>query len=348
MTKHSTRRLVKSFAAAAAVLGLGLSMTACSGDGGSGGSGDADTLNVGQISDSIAFFPLYVAEENGYFDDEGVNLGERPRLGTGAKLAAALTSGSIDVAAGVITDAFNLHENNDKTRITGSLVTEYYVDIIVGPDYEGPGADAPLEERVKSLVGKNIGITGPGSGTEALVKYLFQSVDKDPAKDSTLVNLGGSTTGALGALSEGQVDALAFFQPVGQMAESQDVGEIYISPQRGDIAEMAGQLHGALFSTTTALDAKSEQIKGFNKAIDSALGFISDNPDDAAKLLKTYLKATDQETVDALIKLLPEEMATSTTVPKDGYEKAVNFHVDSGLIPEGPAYDDIVWDEVKE
>lgn len=348
MTTHNGRKLWRSVAAVVAVASLGFSATACSSAGGRGGSDDAAVLNVGQISDSIAFFPLYVAEENGYFDDEGVNLGERPRLGTGAKLAAALTSGSIDVAAGVITDAFNLHENDDTTRITGSLVTEYYVDIIVGEDYDGPGADAPLEERVKSLVGKNIGITGPGSGTEALVTYLFGTIDKDPSQDATLVNLGGSTTGAIGALSEGQVDALAFFQPVGQMAETQDVGEIYISPQRGDIPDMAGQLHGALFSTTTALEAKTEQIEGFNKAIDSALGFIADNPDDAAKLLKTYLKATDQDTVDALIKLLPEEMATSTIVPKDGYEKAVNFHVDSGLIDSGPAYDDIVWDEVKE
>jgi NitT/TauT family transport system substrate-binding protein len=348
MTKHSWRRLWRSFAAAAMVLSLGVSATACASGGAGGGGESADVLNVGQISDSISFFPLYVAEENGYFDDEGVTLGERPRLGTGAKLGAALTSGSIDVAAGVITDAFNLHENNDNTRITGSLVTEYYVDIIVGDDFEDPGADAPLEERVQSLVGKNIGITGPGSGTEALVKHLFGTIDKNPSKDSTLVNLGASTTGAIGALSEGQVDALAFFQPVGQMAESQGVGEIYVSPQRGDIPEMAGQLHGTLFSTTTAIDNKPEQIQGFNKAIDSALGFIADNPDDAAKLLKTYLKATDQDTVDALIKLLPEEMATSTTVPEDGYEKAVDFHIDSGLIPEGLAYSDIVWGEVKE
>jgi NitT/TauT family transport system substrate-binding protein len=348
MMKHSWSKFWRPLAAAVLVFGFGVSATACS-SGETGGGGDsADALNVGQISDSISFFPLYVAEENGYFDDEGVTLGERPRLGTGAKLGAALTSGSIDIAAGVITDALNLYENNDKTRITGSLVTEYYVDIIVSDDFDGPGPDAPLEERVQSLVGKNIGITGPGSGTEALVKYLFGTIDKDPSKDSTLVNLGASTTGAIGALSEGQVDALAFFQPVGQMAESRSVGKNYISPQRGDIPEMAGQLHGTLFSTTTAIDGKQEQVQGFNKAIDSALEFIADNPDDAAKLLKTYLKATDQDTVDALIKLLPEEMATSTAVSEDGYEKAVDFHMDSGLIPKGPAYSDIVWDEVKE
>lgn len=345
MSNSRKTRLRTAFIAAAAVVAVSCSTSACSSG---AGDGESDTLNVGQISDSVAFFPLYVAEENGYFDDEGVNLGERPRLGTGAKLAAALTSGSIDIAAGVVTDAFNLHENNDEARITGSLVTEYYVDIIVSDNYDGPAADASLDEKVSSLVGKKIGITGPGSGTEALVTYLFNQIDQDPSKDATLVNLGGSTTGAIGALSEGQVDALAFFQPVGQMAETQDIGEIYISPQRGDVPDMEGQLHGTLFSTTTALESKKDQVEGFNRAIDSALGFISEHPDEAADLLKTYLKATDQDTVDALIEVLPEEMATSTTVPQDGYQKAADFHVDSGLISEVPKYDDIVWDTVGE
>src|ERR671933_2970577 len=53
---------------------------------GSSSSGGAMKLNVGQISDSIAFFPFYVAERRGDFKDEGVTLGDRPRLGTGGKL----------------------------------------------------------------------------------------------------------------------------------------------------------------------------------------------------------------------------------------------------------------------
>lgn len=342
--KHTFGQTLRRAVTVSVVAGLALTATGCGG----GAGADSDTLNVGQISDSVAFFPLHVAEENGYFDDEGVNLGERPRLGTGAKLAAALSSGSIDVAAGVVTDAFNLYETNDAARLTGSLVTEYYVDIVVGPEFDGPGTEAPLEERVAALVGKNIGITGPGSGTSALVTDLFRSVDKDASKDATLVNLGAVPTAAIGALSSGQVDALAFFQPVGQIAEAQGVGEIYISPQRGDIPSLKGALHGALFSTTSALEGKQEQIQGFNRAIDKALNFIAENPDEASVLLKDYLGATDEATVQALIEVLPAEMATSTKVTKSSYETASTFHIGSGLIDEAPAYEDFIWNEVSE
>jgi NitT/TauT family transport system substrate-binding protein len=108
-------------------------------------------LNVGQISNSVAFLPLFIAEHKGYFAAEGVQLGERPRLGTGAKVAAALKGGSIDLGAGVITDAFNLAKIDDGTRIVTSLVTEYYVDVVVPPSFEEPDT---LEDRIAALVGK--------------------------------------------------------------------------------------------------------------------------------------------------------------------------------------------------
>jgi ABC-type nitrate/sulfonate/bicarbonate transport system substrate-binding protein len=324
--------------AAVAAVGVALGLSGCSG----GAGGDDDVLNVGQISDSVAFFPLYVAEQNGYFEEEGVTLGERPRLGTGAKLAAALTSGSIDVAAGVITDAFNLANSDDNTLLTGSLVTEYYVDIIVGPDFEQ--SSGSLEDKIKSLEGTNIGITGPGSGTEALVNYLFDQVGLDPESDATLVNLGGQPSSAIGALESGQVDALAFFQPAGQMAETQGTGEIYISPQRGDVPDMAGALHGVTFSTQTAIDAKPELIAGFNVAIDKALKFIAENPDEAAELLASYLGESSPETVDALAELLPEEMSPGVAVSQESYDIAAKFHEESGLVASTPDYADFVWE----
>lgn len=312
-----------------------------------GGDSDPDVLNVGQISDSVAFFPLHVAEENGYFEEEGVQLGERPRLGTGAKLAAALTSGSIDVAAGVLTDTFNLAENNPDTRLTGSLVTEYYVDVVTAPDFEGD-PDAPLEEKIQALEGKNIGITGPGSGTEALLIYLFEQAGMDANADATLVNLGGVPSSAIGALSSGQVDALAFFQPTGQMAEAEGAGEIYLSPQRGDVPDMSGALHGTLFSTSDVIENKSEQIEGFNRAINRALEFIETDPEGTEELLSSYMDGTDPEALEALNEILPQEFATSTQVQQDAFGVATDFHMESGLVEEAPAYDELVWSEVRE
>jgi NitT/TauT family transport system substrate-binding protein len=296
-------------------------------------------LNVGQISDSVAFFPLFIAEARGYFAAEGLRLGERPRLGTGAKVAAALKSGSIDLGAGVITDAFNLAKIDDGTRIVTSLVTEYYVDVVVPPSFPEPAA---LTDKVATLVGKRIGITGPASGTEALVKYLFGSIGRNAATDSTLVNLGGATTAAIGALKSRRVDALAFFQPIAQQAEAAQVGKIYISPARGDVPSLRGALHGVTFSTSKLLDRKKEEIEGFQRAMQRALQDLHGDPKRARELLGQYLKDTDPKALDALVPILAAEIPPSPSVRREAYQTALKFHLDSGLIRKGPAYDGII------
>lgn len=296
-------------------------------------------LNVGQISDSVAFFPLFIAEEKGYFAAEGVQLGERPRLGTGAKVAAALKGGSIDLGAGVITDAFNLAKIDDGTRIVTSLVTEYYVDIVVPPSFEEP---ATVEEKIAALVGKRIGITGPGSGTEALVNYLFTSIGRTAATDATLVNLGGAATAAIGALSADRVDALAFFQPIAQQAEAAGAGRTFISPVRGDVPALRGALHGVVFSTRKLLDRKPAELAGFNRAIARALGDIHGDPAQVRDLLGRYLQKTDAAALDALVPILAREVPRTPQLERGSYDTARTFHLDSGLVKKAPTFEEVL------
>lgn len=294
-------------------------------------------LNIGQISNSVAFFPLFIAETNGYLTDEGIKVGDRPRLGTGAKVAAALKSGSVDLGAGVITDAFNLARIDEGTRLVSSLVTEYYVDVVVAPSLN-VASDAPLQEKVRSLVGKRIGITGPGSGTEALVTYLFSAIGRDSATDATLVNLGSSSTSAIGALTSDRVDALAFFQPIGQQAEAVGAGRIFISPARGDVPALAGALHGVVFSTEKLLRRKQKELQGFQRAMRRAQDDIHGDPQGARALLGEYLKTTNPKALDAMIPILSREVPASPEPKRGPYQTASRFHLDSGLVDEVPGY----------
>lgn len=337
MVRHIERRtLLKSFAATSALL-----TPAVAGCAKRQSTTKAGTLNIGQISNSVAFFPLFIAEEKGYFKDEHIKLGDRPRLGTGAKVAAALKSGSIDLGAGVLTDAFNLAQNDPGTRVLSSLVTEYYVDIVVGSSFDAPGGKASLEERIKSLVGKKIGITGPGSGTEALVEYLFDRVGRKAKTDATLVNLGSAATSAIGALKSGRVDALSFFQPIGQQVEADGSGRILISPAAGDVPEMKGALHGVVFSTEKLLKKKSDEAAGFQRAMKRAQGDVHGDPDKVRELLEKYLKDTNGKALDALVPILRKEMPTSPSVERGPYETARRFHRKSGLVKKAPTFEEI-------
>lgn len=322
---------------------LTATLAACSGAGAPSSTDDSLTLNVGQISNSVAFFPLFIAENEGYFTDEGLTLGaNRPRMGTGAKLAAALQSGSIDVGAGVMTDAFNLSKVNDGTRIVGDLVNSYYVDVVVGSGFDGPDVTAPLSDRIEALRGKTIGVTGPGSGTEALIKYLLAQENIDPASDVTLVNLGADGSAAIGALTTERVDALVFFQPIGQQAETTGVGSIYISPARGDIPDLKGVSHGIVFTTQGVLDKKGPAVAAFLRGIQRAEELIVNDAAETERLLALYQDSLDPATLKALVPIIQSEVAATPQPNESGYKKSVDFHLQTGLFDDAPAFADIV------
>jgi NitT/TauT family transport system substrate-binding protein len=323
---------------------VGLSVASCGGTGTTSSTTNSMTLNVGQISDSVAFFPFYVAEQQSYFKDEGVTLASRPRLGTGAKVATALAAGSIDIGGGVITDAFDLAKVDSQVKIIGSLVNGYYVDITVSKSFEratGLTASSPLASKVNALRGKKIGITGPGSGTEALMIYLFKQQGLDVKRDATLVNLGSDNTAALAALRAGRVDALSFFSPVGQAAELQGIGDILISPMRGDISAMQGQLHGVFYTLQSVINAKSKAIQAFIRAIGRAEAYIHNNSDKALVLLENYLHM-NQQIAKAVLTAMAPVYPQSPRIDPQGYNIAAQFHVQAGLINAAPSYNTMV------
>jgi ABC-type nitrate/sulfonate/bicarbonate transport system substrate-binding protein len=325
--------------AVAALLALLVAVAGCAE---SGSTAAPNVLNVGQISNSVAFFPLFVAEKKGYFEQEGVTLGERPRLGTGAKVAAALKAGSIDLGAGVMTDALNLASVDDRTRLTATLVDRYYVDVVVSDKPGWPANSASLEDRIKALRGKKIGITGPGSGTEALVTFLFAQAGLRPDTDAELVNLGSTASAVLGALKAGRVDALAFFQPIAQQAEATGIGRTYISPVRGDVPQLATVAHGVVFTTQPILDRKGKEVAAFQRAIERAQRLINDTPGEVGALLTEYLEGIDPKALAALTPIVSEEIPPRIGFTRDAYDTAIEFHRKTGLVKRFPSYEDIV------
>jgi ABC-type nitrate/sulfonate/bicarbonate transport system substrate-binding protein len=350
LTGRITKR--RSFALLATLLAASLaaacssssSSTPAGGTGSSSGSANL-TLNYGQISNSIAFFPVYVAQHEGYFAAEHLTVGPTPFpiLGTGAKVAAALAGGSIDVGGSVMTDAFNLAKANQSPQVIGALVNAYYIDIVVGEKAHVAPAGAGLMQKIKSLKGLKIGITGPGSGTSALITYLFDLAGMNPQTDATLVNLGGNSAAVLDALKSGQVDAVSYAQPLGQEAALSGVGSIYISPSRGDIPSLAGDVQGVIFTNSAVLADKKQAVEAFVTGVAKAEELIhTASTATVGKLLTDYLPTLTPAMVAAVIPLLHAEMPATPAISGQAYQIAASFHKATGLFPNPPPYGSII------
>jgi NitT/TauT family transport system substrate-binding protein len=305
---------------------------------------DSMTLNVGQLNDSINFFPLYVAEQLGYFKAQGLTLGARPRLQTDPNIISALENGSIDIGGGTITGAFDMTRLDWSARIIGALTNGYVVDIVVSKRFEQQThltEASPLAAKVAALRGKKIAMTGPGSGTEALLIYLFRQQGMNAQKDATLVNLGSNQKAALAALTSNRVDALSFFSPIGQVVEAQKIGDLFISPDRGDVPGLRGDVHGIFYTRQTVIETKPRAVAAFIRGVAQAESYIQSHPTQAETLLSSYLKLGKSVSKAVYVATSPV-WAKNPQLNQSSYNVAATFHVQAGLISTAPTYSKLV------
>ncbi len=251
---------------------IGVSLAACGGSS-TTSSSNSMTLSFAQDTTSASFFTLYVAQQENFFKAQGLTLNPATPavLGNGTKVTAAIETNAFELAGGTITDPFTLSRVNAHIKILGALMDTFTDDIVVSKQFEqetGLTEASPLEAKVKALVGKKIGIAAPGTVTEAFLIYLFKQYGLDAQRDATLVTLGNalSPTG-IAAMSAGHVDALSFPPPTGQVAETRGIGNIFISPARGDVPAVQGMPYTVIWAKQSVIDAKPKAIRAFIRAI---------------------------------------------------------------------------------
>jgi NitT/TauT family transport system substrate-binding protein len=194
---------------------------------------------------------------------------------------------------------------------------------------------------VDALRGRKIAMTGPGSGTEALLIYLFRQQGMDAHKDATLVNLGSDQPAALAALRSGRVDALSFFSPIGQIVEAQGIGDLFISPDNGDVPALRGDVHGLFYTRQAVIDSKPRAVAAFIRAVAQAESYIQSQPAKAKVLLSKYLKL-GKSVSNAVYAATSPVWAKDPQINQSSYNVAAKFHVQAGLISVAPTYNALV------
>lgn len=305
----------------------------------------ATAFSVGQIGNSIAFFPVFVAQNQGFFRDAGLDV-TLTAFQSGTLVGTAVTSGSVDAGCGVITDVFALLRAGRSAKVIGSLVDGYYIDIIASNQLLAAtklSRASRLADRIDALKGKKIGITGPGSGTEALIVYLLKSRNIDPTRDVELVNMGTDQAAILVALRTGRIDGVSFAWPLSMIVETQNVGKALIVPAAGDVPAMRGEVQGVMYARDEVLRRKEDDLVAFVHAIGRAEALIRQDPTRMRALLKQYdanmSDASTDKLFDAYLPILPNQARVGVAA----YEKAVAFHRAIGYITgSGVNYGDVV------
>ena len=193
------RRLVLS-AASAAVAGLALPFAARA----QAVEKPKLTLAVGG-KNLLYYLPLTIAETQGYFKAEGLDITIADFAG-GSRALQALVGGSADIVSGAFEHTINMQVKGQRLR---AFVLEGRApQIVLGinpktmPNYRSPA----------DLKGKKLGVTAPGSSTNVLANFVLGKAGLKPA-DVSIVGVGAGS-GAVAAMRSGQIDAISNLDPV--------------------------------------------------------------------------------------------------------------------------------------
>jgi NitT/TauT family transport system substrate-binding protein len=155
---------------------------------------------------SFYYLPLTVAEQLGYFREEGLNIKISDFAG-GAVALRAVVGGSADVVSGAYEHTINLQS---KKQIFRAFVAQGRLPQIA---FGVASAKAGQFKSLKDLKGMKVGVSAPGSSTHNLVKQLLSKAGLDPAKDVAIVGVGLGAQ-AVAAIKSGQIDAISNTDPV--------------------------------------------------------------------------------------------------------------------------------------
>jgi NitT/TauT family transport system substrate-binding protein len=155
---------------------------------------------------SFYYLPITIAERQGYFRDEGLNIKISDFAG-GAVALRAVVGGSADVVSGAYEHTISLQS---KKQYFQAFVAQGRLPQIA---FGVASAKAASVKSFKDLKGMKVGVSAPGSSTHNLVKQLLTKGGLDPNKDVAVIGVGLGAT-AINALKSGQIDAISNTDPV--------------------------------------------------------------------------------------------------------------------------------------
>ncbi len=257
-----------------------------------GAEGHAEKIRTSTPSGSLNYLSIYVAEEKGFFKDEGLE--NETVVIPGPTGIAALLSGDVDYsgAGGSGMRAAIKGAPIKAIMFQTEKVTWYLVT-------------APSITKISELKGKKIAIGAIGDTLDTLVTTLMER-EGVSAKEITRIAMGPSAITRISAVRTDSVQATAL-----------DPGSTVIAEKEGlRILTYLGDLFPFPFQGFMTTDKKiaedSSQIKRWLKAMIRALIFIRQRPEEAADVgtkrlqLKNINRPMVIEGVKRFVRALPE------------------------------------------
>ena len=230
------------------------------------GKQETATVRLSEVTHSVFYAPQYVALEQGFFADEGLNI-ELTNGGGADKVMTAVLTGQADIGlAGPEACIYVYNQGKDDYPVVFGQLTKRDGSFLVGR------ADVPFSWEL--LRGKTV-IGGRAGGVpEMTLEYVMRQNGVVPGTDAA-VDTTVQFNMMAGAFTGGNGDYVTLFEPTATEVEQAGKGYILCS-----IGQESGEIpYTAYFANRSYVEANPETVQGFVNAMALAQQWVAEHTD---------------------------------------------------------------------
>jgi len=253
-------------------------------------------ITLNEVAHSIFYAPMYVAFEEGYFEDEGLKVNLVNGLGAD-KTMTALLAGECEIGfMGAEASIYVYNQGAEDYVVNFAQLTQRAGNFLVSRD---------LNEDFKweNLEGKTVLGGRKGGMPQMVFEYILKNKGMDPQKDLNIIqNIDFGLTSQ--AFASGQGDYTIEFEPAATALELEGVGKVVAS-----LGVESGKVPYTSFSARKSyIEKHPDVIQKFTNAIQRGMDYVqSHTPEEIAKAISGQFKETDEKTLVLLVKRYYEQ-----------------------------------------
>ena len=299
-------------------------------------SSETDTkvkVTLNEVAHSIFYAPMYVAIEEGYFDEEGIDLDLVCGFGAD-KTMTAVISGEADIGfMGSEASIYTYAEGATDYVVNFAQLTQRAGNFLVARE-EMP--DFTWDDLKGHLV-----LGGRKGGMPQMVfEYILKENGIDPASDLEInQNIDFGSTAA--AFAEGQGDYTVEFEPGATTLESEGKGYVVAS-----LGEDSGYVPYTAFSAKQSyIEEHPDVIQGFTNALQKGMDYVqAHTPEEIAAVIEPQFPETDLETITTIVTRYYDQDTWKSNLifEESSFELLQDILESAGELAERVPYDDLV------
>ena len=288
---------------------------------------------LSEVAHSIFYAPMYVAIEEGYFAEEGIDLELVTAFGAD-KVMTAVLSGEAEIGfMGSESSIYTYNEGAKDYVVNFAQLTQRAGNFLV--------AREEIEDfKWEDLKGTNVLGGRKGGMPQMVFEYILKQNNIDPATDLEInqsIDFGSTAA----AFSEGQGDYTVEFEPHATSLEEAGKGYVIAS-----LGEDSGYVPYTAFSAKGSyIKEHPEIIQSFTNALQKGMNYVqAHSPEEIAEIIAPQFAETDVQTITTIVKRYYDQdtWKSDLVFEKESFELLQDILDMAGELSKRAPYEDLV------